>query len=39
VLIGVGAERPTARVFFVLLAAMLVLGYALGGPEFARLFP
>jgi hypothetical protein len=39
VLIGVGAERPTARVFFVLLAATLVLGYALGGPEFARLFP
>jgi hypothetical protein len=39
VLIGLGAERPTTRVFFVLLAATLVLGYALGGPEFAHLAP
>ncbi|MBV8373316.1 MAG: hypothetical protein JOY69_08665 [Candidatus Eremiobacteraeota bacterium] len=37
VLIGVGAQRPMTRVFFVLLAATLVLGYALGGAEFARL--
>jgi hypothetical protein len=39
VLIGLGAERPMTRVFFVLLAATLVAGYALGGPEFARLTP
>ncbi len=39
VLIGLGAERPMPRVFFVLLAATLVLGYALGGPEFARIAP
>ncbi len=39
VLVGLGAERPMSRVFFVLLAATLVLGYAVGGPEFARLTP
>jgi hypothetical protein len=39
VLIGLGNERPMTRVFFVLLAATLVLGYVLGAPEFARLAP
>jgi hypothetical protein len=39
VLIGLGTQRPMTRVFFVLMAATLVLGYALGGPEFARLAP
>lgn len=38
-LIGLSAERPLPRLFFVLLAAMMVVAYALGGPEFARLFP
>ncbi|MGA8535130.1 MAG: hypothetical protein WB615_13560 [Candidatus Tumulicola sp.] len=39
VLVGLGAQRPLTRVFLVLLAATLVLGYALGGPQFARLVP
>jgi hypothetical protein len=38
-LIGLSSERALRRIFLVLLAAMLVVGYALGGPEFARLLP
>ncbi|MEO6836677.1 MAG: hypothetical protein ABI231_12340 [Candidatus Tumulicola sp.] len=38
-LIGLAAERPLTRIFFVLLAAMLAIGYAVGGPGFARLVP
>lgn len=38
-LIGVSSEKPLRRVFLVLLAAMLIVGYALGAPEFARLLP
>jgi hypothetical protein len=38
-LIGMAAERPATRVFCVLLAVVLVVGFALGGPEFARLAP
>jgi|SRR5580704_13027718 hypothetical protein len=39
VLVGLGASRPMTRVFFVLLATTLILGYALGASEFARLVP
>ncbi len=39
VLIGLGADRPLTRVFFVLFAATLVIGYAVGGPGFAHLTP
>lgn len=38
-LIGLSTERPLARLFFVLFAAVLVVGYLLGGSEFARLLP
>jgi len=38
-LIGIAAERPLTRAFFVILAIVLVAGFALGGPEFARLAP
>lgn len=37
VLIGLSLDKPLLRVFLVVMAAMLVLGYTLGGPEFARL--
>jgi hypothetical protein len=38
-LIGLSSERTLGRVFLVLLAVMLIVGYVLGGPEFARLLP
>ena len=38
-LIGLSANRPVGRLFFVLFAAVLVFGYVLGGAEFARLVP
>ncbi len=38
-LLGLSTERPLVRLFFVLLAAVLVIGYALGGPAFANLTP
>ncbi|HEY1655507.1 MAG TPA: hypothetical protein VGF86_10360 [Candidatus Tumulicola sp.] len=38
-LIALATDRPLLRVFFVLLAAVLVIGYALGGPAFAHLAP
>ncbi|MBV8153910.1 MAG: hypothetical protein JO029_02625 [Candidatus Eremiobacteraeota bacterium] len=37
VLIALSVDKPLLRVFLVVLAAVLVLGYTLGGPEFARL--
>ena len=39
VLVGLGTGRPLTRVFFVLFATTLILGYALGAPEFTRLLP
>lgn len=38
-LIGLSTDRPLGRLFFVVFAAVLVAGYILGGPEFARLVP
>lgn len=38
-LIGLSTDRPLGRLFFVVFAAVLVAGYVLGGPEFARLVP
>jgi len=37
VLIGLSVERPLARAFLVTLAAVLIVGYTLGGPAFAHL--
>ena len=37
ILIGFSVERPVARLFIVILAAVLVAGYTLGGPAFAQL--
>lgn len=39
VLIGLAAERPIMRTFVVLLAAMMLLSFAFGGPAFAHLLP
>jgi hypothetical protein len=39
VLIGLSVERPLTRAFMVSTAAMLILGYAVGGPAFAHLLP
>jgi hypothetical protein len=38
VLIGLAMERPLVRTCLVILAAMLLLSFAFGGPTFARLF-
>jgi hypothetical protein len=37
VLIALSLDRPLLRAFLVLAAAVLVLGYALGGPAFSHL--
>jgi hypothetical protein len=37
VLIALSLDKPLVRVFLVVVATVLVLGYTLGGPEFARL--
>jgi hypothetical protein len=37
VLIALALDRPLVRVFLVVMAAVFVLGYTLGGPAFARL--
>ena len=37
VLIAYSFDRPLVRVFLVIMAAMFVVGYALGGPEFSLL--
>lgn len=39
VLLGLASERAILRLSLVLFAVTLILGYALGGPEFARLLP
>ncbi len=38
-LVGLSTERPVSRLFFVLFAAVMIVGYMLGGAEFARLVP
>ena len=37
VLVALSLDRPLLRVFLVVMAAVFVLGYSLGGPAFARL--
>lgn len=37
VLVALSLDRPLLRVFLVVMAAVFVLGYTLGGPAFARL--
>jgi hypothetical protein len=38
-LLGLATERPLTRLFFVLFAAMLIVGFSFGSPEFGRLLP
>jgi hypothetical protein len=37
--VGLAAERPPTRLFWVVLAGMMVIGYLFGAPEFSRLIP
>ncbi|HEY1682097.1 MAG TPA: hypothetical protein VGF98_10710 [Candidatus Tumulicola sp.] len=37
--VGLSAERPPTRLFWIFLAGMLVVSYLFGGAEFARLVP
>ena len=37
VLVGLSIDRPLLRIFLVVMAAVFVLGYTLGGPAFAHL--
>ncbi|HZY99993.1 MAG TPA: hypothetical protein VFE36_10500 [Candidatus Baltobacteraceae bacterium] len=37
VLVGLSLDRPLVRVFLVVMAAVFVLGYTLGGPAFSHL--
>jgi drug/metabolite transporter superfamily protein YnfA len=37
--VGLSAERPPARLFWIVLAGMMLVGYLFGGPEFSRLVP
>jgi hypothetical protein len=37
--VGLSAERPPTRLFWVVLAGMMVVGYLFGDAEFARLIP
>jgi hypothetical protein len=38
-LLGLATERPLVRLFIILFAVMMAAGFAVGGPEFARLLP
>jgi hypothetical protein len=38
-LLGAAMHRPTGRVFLIVFAAVLLLGYAFGGAAFNRLIP
>ena len=37
VLVALSLDRPLLRIFLVVMAAVFVLGYSLGGPAFAHL--
>jgi hypothetical protein len=37
--VGLSAERSPARLFWIVLAGMMVVGYLFGNAEFARLIP
>ncbi|HEY1428539.1 MAG TPA: hypothetical protein VGF18_03125 [Candidatus Tumulicola sp.] len=37
--VGMSAERPSTRLFWIVLAGTVVVGYLFGAPEFARLIP
>jgi hypothetical protein len=37
--VGLSAERAPARLFWIVLAGVVVVGYLFGGAEFARLIP
>jgi hypothetical protein len=37
VLVGLSIDQPLVRLFLVVMAAVFVLGYAVGGPAFGRL--
>jgi hypothetical protein len=37
--VGLSAERPSTRLFWIVLAGTIVAGYLFGGPQFLRLVP
>jgi hypothetical protein len=37
--VGLSAERPSTRLFWIVLAGVMVVGYLFGNAEFARLIP